>query len=212
MIVTGIYKRKGKFEIYLDHEYSFTVTDEGLYRLKLSQGMEFVPDENTNRILEEDEIIRCKNRALWMISSTPKSVKTIRNKLYEEDFSDYAIEKTVEFLKEYSFVDDEEFAKSLIRSAVRKNNSVSQIKQKLYQKGISKEEIESTIRSTRINEKEMALEVALKKYKSLYRKSEEEILRKIRYTLSYRSFSYDAVKYAMYEIEGMIKSERESEE
>ncbi len=211
MIVTGIYKRKGKYEIYLDHERAFSLTDEGLYKLKLTQGMEFVPSESVNEILSEDEILRCKNRAMYIVSVTPKSKKILQSKLREEGFSENAVEQTMHFMQEYDFTDDVELAKSLVRSGVRKNSSTRQIKQKLYKKGISREDSSRVLDEMEIDEKENALEVAMKKYRSLRNKSKEEIIKKVRYALSYRAFSYDAMRYAVGEIEKIIK-ESELEE
>ncbi|MDO5096758.1 MAG: regulatory protein RecX [Peptostreptococcaceae bacterium] len=211
MIVTGIYKRKGKYEIYLDHEHAFSLTDEGLYKLKLTQGMEFVPSESVNAILSEDEILRCKNRAMYIVSVTPKSKKILQSKLREEGFSENAVEQTMQFMQEYDFTDDVELAKSLVRSGVRKNSSTRQIKQKLYEKGISREDSSRVLDEMEIDEKENALEVAMKKYRSLRNKTKEEIIKKVRYALSYRAFSYDAMRYALGEIEKIIK-ESELEE
>lgn len=211
MIVTGIYKRKGKYEIYLDHEHAFSLTDEGLYKLKLMQGMEFVPSESVNAILSEDEILRCKNRAMYIVSVTPKSKKILQSKLREEGFSENAVEQTMHFMQEYDFTDDVELAKSLVRSGVRKNSSTRQIKQKLYEKGISREDSSRVLDEMEIDEKENALEVAMKKYRSLRNKTKEEIIKKVRYALSYRAFSYDAMRYALGEIEKIIK-ESELEE
>ena len=170
--------------------------------------MEFVPSESVNAILSEDEILRCKNRAMYIVSVTPKSKKILQSKLREEGFSENAVEQTMHFMQEYDFTDDVELAKSLVRSGVRKNSSTRQIKQKLYEKGISREDSSRVLDEMEIDEKENALEVAMKKYRSLKNKSKEEIIKKIRYALSYRAFSYDAMRYAVNEIEKII---RESE-
>lgn len=207
MLITGIYKRKGKFEVYIDHQYAFSVSEEGLYHLKLTTGMEFVPNDEINRILMEDEVTRCKNRALWIVSSTSKSAKMLYQKLKIENFSDSAIEKTLMFMKEYSFVDDEELARSIIRSGDRKNNSIRQIQRKLYEKGISKEVVEIAMSDTKLDELANALEIAKRKYRSLHEKEESEIIKKVKYALSYRGFSYDAIQYASKEIFRLIKEE-----
>ncbi len=204
MVVTGIYKRKGNFHIYLDNELAFVVTDEGLYKLKIAKGDEFVPDERINQILIEDEIVRCKHRAIYMTSVTPKSVKMLRYRLKRENFSENAIEQTIDFMEKYSFVNDVEIAQSVVRSQDRKNSSVRQIKQKLYEKGISKEDQQQILEEMEIDERENAYHTLQKKLKTLRNKSNEEILRKLRYTLSYKGFSYDASRYALDKIKKRI--------
>lgn len=212
MIVTGIYKRKKNYEIYLDNEFAFTLTDEGLYRAQLSVGMEFHPNETINEILAEDEVNRCKNRALWIISATPKSVNMIRKKLSSEGFSDQAIEKTLLFMEEYSFVDDEELARSIIRSGNSKKNSTRQIQQKLFEKGIDKENAESILSEFDLDEEGKAFEIALKKYLRVKGKTKEEQLKKIRYALSYKGFSYEAIRFAINKITEIINDTDEAEE
>lgn len=209
MLITGIYKRKGKYEVYIDHQYAFSVSEEGLYLLKLTTGQKFVPSDEVNRILKEDEVIRCKNRALWIVSSTSKSTKILRQKLKSENFSDLAIEKTLLFMREYSFVDDEELARSIIRSGERKNHSRLQTQRKLYEKGITKEIIETVMNDTEWDELSNALEIAKRKYRSIQGKEEKEIIKKIKYALSYRGFSYDAIQYASQGISRLIKEEEQ---
>lgn len=212
MIVTRIHKNKSNFDIYLDDELAFTLSDYALLRLKLVKGMEFVPTEQVNEILVEDELIRCKNRGIAMVSLTQKSVKVLKKKLLDEGFSEETVDKTLDFMEDYSMTDDLELAKSLIRKGDRNHNSKRQIKQKLYEKGISKEDAQITLEEFNIDEKENALSVAIKKYKSLRNKSTDEILRKVEYALSYRGFSYDAAKYAKNEIKKLLEENEEFEE
>lgn len=212
MRITGIYKRKAKYDVYLEHEYAFSLTDEGLYRLKLSVGMDFNPDEQTNRILREDEVIQCKHRAMSMVSMTPKSVKQLEEKLSGEGFSHEAIAQALSFMKEYSFTDDVELAKSLVRSGVRKHQSKHRIRQRLFEKGIAKSDATAVLEEIEIDEYESAYEVALKKYRSLSHQPKEKILNKIGYALSYRAFSYDASRNAIQKIRKLIEQESEFEE
>ena len=209
MVVTGIYKRKGNFHVYLDNEPAFVVTDEGLYRLKLSKGDSFIPDETKNKILAEDEIVRCKNRAMYMISVTPKSIKILRQKLKQEGFSENAVEKTIDFMKKYSFVSDVELSRSVVRSQDRKNSSKRQIEKKLYEKGIDKEDRQHILQEMEIDEYENAYVTLQKKLRTLRGKPYDVILKKLQYTLSYKGFSYDASRYALRKIKPEIQEERE---
>lgn len=211
MVVTGVYKRKTNYDIYLDNEFAFTLSEDGLYKLKLSKGKEFVPSEKVNQILQEDEVTRSKNRAMYMVSVTQKSIKYIEDKLKQEGFSEYAIEKTVEFLKEYSLVDDIGLAEAIVNKENRQHKSQRQIQQKLMQRGISKADQKSVMDEIEVDDNANALETALKKYKSVKNKPEDEIIKKIMYTLSYRGFSYSSANYAMSRIKEMIKEEFEAD-
>lgn len=209
MKISKIIKKKGKHLIYIDGEYEFSLSDEGLYRSKLSVGKDFEPNEHINEIIAQDQVLQCKNRAMVILSSTPKSIKIIKKRLSEEGYSLEAISETIDFLTEYNFVDDSELAKSIVRSGVRKNNSKRQIYQKLYQKGIDKEDGSNALEAIELDEEENALQVAIKKYRSVRNLSRDEIIKKIRYALSYRGFSYGASNYAIQEIKKMIEEECE---
>lgn len=212
MIVTKIMKNKANYDIYIDEEYSFTLTDEGLYRTKLKSGIEFIITEELNDILKEDEAKRCKNRALKIITTSAKSENKIKEKLIKEGYSEYAIQVALEFLGEYKFTNDERLANNIAQKSLRNNNSIRQMKQTLKNKGIKKEDIEKTLED--INEEdeiENAINIANKKYNTIKNKDRAEILRKIAYTLNYRGFSYRAIDKAIQDIKSKLE-EKEYEE
>ena len=206
MIVTKIMKKKANYDIYIDEEYSFTLTDEGLYKSKLKSGTEFIITEELNGILKEDEAKRCKNRALKIITTSSKSENKIKEKLTREGYSEYAIEIALEFLRDYKFTNDEKLAKNLANQSIRKNSSILQTKQNLRNKGIKKEDIEKALEEIdEDDEIENAINVANKKYNTIKNKEKDEILRKIAYTLNYRWFSYRAVDKALQNIKDKLK-------
>ena len=207
MIITGIYKNKRNFDIYIDHEFAFKVSDEGLYKLKLSKGQEFAPDERANEILKADELIRCKNRAMSMLSVNLKSEKTLSQKLKAEEFSEEAIAETLIFAREYALVNDVELAREIANKGDRQHRSKREIQQKLYQRGISRQDQQAVLEDMDIDEKENALKTAEKKYKLIRHKPKEEIMKKIMYSLSYRGFSYGAANYAISKIKQMIQED-----
>lgn len=205
MIVTKIKRNRLNYDVYIDEELSFTLTDEGLYKSRLKTGVEIEQTEHLNEIIREDEIKRCKNRALRIITDSPKSASKVAEKLKKENFSDSAISHALDFLGEYSFIDDQRLAESITKKAVRANSSVRQIKNSLYKKGIKKEDIEKAVSEVDSDqEEENAVKVAIKKYNTLKSKSDEEVLRKVYYTLSYKGFSYSACDKAMNKIKSML--------
>lgn len=66
-------------------------------------------------ILANDEFNKAKNFALNKISYSQKSTYEIRQKLKEQKFSEDVIEKIIEYLDSYGFLDDESYVKSYIR-------------------------------------------------------------------------------------------------
>lgn len=205
MVITKIKKNKLNFDIYLDEEFGFTLTDEGLYKARLKTGMELEITESLNEVLKDDEVKRCKNRALKIITDSPKSVNKVREKLKREQFTEDAMDKAIEFLKDYKFVNDERLAQNITKRAVRASSSVRQIKSSLYQKGIQKEDIQTAIEEVdEEQEMENAQKVALKKYNSIKSKSSEDIIKKVYYTLNYKGFSYRSIEKAMKAVKDIL--------
>lgn len=66
------------------------------------------------KILACDEYNRAKNFALNKISYSQKSTYEIRQKLKEKKFSDDSIDKVIEFLDSYGFLDDKSYVRSFV--------------------------------------------------------------------------------------------------
>lgn len=66
------------------------------------------------KILACDEYNRAKNFALNKISYSQKSTYEIRQKLKEKKFSEDSIDKVIEFLDSYGFLDDKSYVRSFV--------------------------------------------------------------------------------------------------
>lgn len=85
--------------------------------------------------------------ALNLISYRARSEKELRERLLERQFLDAEIDKTVLWLKEYGYLNDEQFAEDLSCSRIRvKHWGPLKVTQELMMKGIS-----STIRNSVLN-------------------------------------------------------------
>ena len=115
MIVTKIKRNRLNYDVYIDEELAFTLTDEGLYKSRLKTGVEIEQTEHLNEIIREDEVKRCKNRALRIITDSPKSASKVAEKLKKENFSDFAVSHALDFLGEYSFIDDQRLAENITK-------------------------------------------------------------------------------------------------
>ena len=78
-----------------------------------------------------------RDKALWLLSRQDYSVKCMREKLLSKGFSSEDIEKVIIYLKKLSYLDDERFARSYVRT--HSGISRQSLKQKLYNKGIDGE-------------------------------------------------------------------------
>jgi|SRR3990167_8073039 len=149
------------------------------------------------------------NLTLRFLSFRPRSKKEIKEYLSRKKVDEEVVNKIIQKLEEFNFLNDEEFAKWLIEQRTKfKPRSLRLIKLELKQKGISLDIIEDQIlsiwqaqdKNEKIDDLEIAkrvIEPKIHKYKNL---PKHEIYRKLGSFLARRGFSYDIIKQSIDEI------------
>lgn len=148
-----------------------------------------------------DEFDKFYNKTLKFLSYRPRSEKEIRDYLNRKKAESSITEKIIKSLKEFNFLNDEEFARWWIEQRTAfKPRSLRVIKMELKQKGISDEIINNVIQNSELriqNDLKMAKEIVQKKiykYKGLTR---QEVFKKLGAFLARRGFSYDIIKQSI---------------
>ncbi len=93
--------------------------------------------------LEESGQIIAFNLAAKFLASSMKTEKQLKDYLYKKEFKTNTINAVVKKLKEYQLIDDQNFAKSYIKS--NPNFSANKLKQKLFGFGVSKQAVEELL-------------------------------------------------------------------
>lgn len=192
---------KDRVNIYLDGEYAFAINAELVYKenLKVKDDVDIV---KLQEVAEKEAYIRCKESAIKIIERSYKTEKEIRDKLKQKGYEEKQINKSIEFLKEYNFLNDNTYAKAFIKDKLA-SKGTQKIKYDLMKKGISKEIIEENLLKVDKNEeKEVALNLARKKYESI-RKNESDNYKlsgKLYRFLISRGYGYNLVKDIVKEI------------
>ena len=188
-------RNKERVNIYLDGEYAFAISVELVYKENLKVKDE-VDTEKLKSVADKEAYIRCKNSALKIIERSYKTEKEVREKLLMKGYEERHIENSIQFLKEYKFLNDEYYAEAFIRDKLSSKGS-ARIKQDLIKKGISQEIIEEKIEGIdKSSEKETAKELAEKKLRVI-RKSESDTYKisgKLYRFLISKGYTYDIVK------------------
>lgn len=144
MIITNITEvSKSKVKIVLDNEFAFCLYKGELRSYKLYEGMEFT-DDMYSEIVNTVLLKRAKLRAMHLLEKRDYTKYKLREKLLDGDYPEDIIEKALEYVISYGYVDDKRYALSYIEYA-KNNKSRKQIEQELYLKGISKEDIENAL-------------------------------------------------------------------
>ncbi|MGG7077761.1 recombination regulator RecX [Clostridium sardiniense] len=201
-------RNKERANIYIDDEYAFSVNMEIVYKFGLKEKEE-VDKERLLEISISENLSKCKETALRTVERSYKTEREIRDKLLLKEFDDETIDKTVEFLKEYGFIDDSKFVRMFVKDRI-KNQGKNKIKYALLQKGVNKYLIDEVFEELdRDDEVKRAIELCEKKYLSIIKRESDDfkIKNKITRYLLGRGYDYDIAKECIREVYLKYKGE-----
>lgn len=193
-------KNKNRISIYINDKYAFGVHRDVLYKLNIEEGKSFDKDF-IEKIIKTEEQKKANNYAMMLLSYRPRSQKEIKDKMKQKGYDSEVIDKTLQLLKEYNYINDEDFAKEYIKLKSKKYGS-KRIKIELSRKGI-KEEIINDVLHEEIDydsEYNIALEHAEKKIRAYKGDERDAVYRKLGSYLQRRGFSYDIVSKILREL------------
>ena len=195
MIVTDIKpqaKNSKRVNLYLDGKFYCSLELFTVMKHRVKIGNDYTANEIIDIQIAEEEGV-CLNYALNLLSKSVKTEKEIIAKLKKRGYVSEIIDNVIFKLKDYGYVNDEEFAEKYINS-YSKNKGKRLLKSELKLKGVSDAIIEDKFLSVE-NELETAIKIAEKyvKNKPVDIKTKQKCYK---YLLS-KGFSYDDSKTAV---------------
>ena len=196
MIVTSIEQQKkdpDKYNVFVDGDFAFSLYMQDILFFKIKENCE-IAEERYNYIINEVVYIKAQDKALNFLGYKMRTEKEMRDKLETYDYSEGVIERVMEFLLKYGYVDDFKYALSYIRQTQRlKPMGRLGIKMKLREYGVDDETIENAILESDIDEVEDAYNLLIKKMRGKEEADEKE-KKKYHDFLLRRGYSYDIIK------------------
>lgn len=193
--ITGITpqkKDKTRCNIEVDGRFYCGMKLETVIQNRLKAGSVVSPEELA-AIQLESEKTTALDKALTHITAGMKTEREIRDYLrrkgYLQDVCDYVVER----MKDYGFLNDEEYAKAFAENA-KKREGKRMIALKLKRKGVSDEDIECTLENL-TGEEESAKNV-LDKYMRGKTTDRETLSKAYRHLLS-KGYGYEIAKSAL---------------
>ena len=169
--------------------------------------------KRTQKPLEDDERViadpakareRTMNRAVKLLAAKPRSVRELRERLLEKNWTNAEIvEAVLEKLEDYKYLDDDQFAKGAAEMKLRESAvGKHKLRQSLSNKKLDKETVEEAIEKVFENtpESEVIDRAIRKRLRLKGQPQSREDAKKFYDYLLRQGFSYDLVSSKMREV------------
>lgn len=196
-------KRKGRFNVYVDGQYAFPVSEDVFVKYRLFKGME-LNQALIETLKDADRLSKLHAKALNYLAHQLRTEFEVRSKLQEFTEDEGAIDQVISQLKAQQLVNDQKYAGSYVRTVVRKKkNGPNWIRQKLLTKKVPKNLIEAAL--TDFFPEEQAIQngrlVAQKQLRHYRNDSQKMMINKTKQLLIRRGFDSEMVTEIMAQIE-----------
>lgn len=198
MIITDIQQQKKnqkRYSVFIDGEFAFGISDVDLLFYNLKKGKEITAqqlDYITENLLYE----KAKEKAFNKLNYRSCTRKEIEEKL-QEDYSSQIIERVLEMLERYNYINDRQYAQLYIKDSINlKGWGRLKIRFQLKQKGISEEIINAYLEEHNEEYPEKAFKLLSKKFKGADI-SDYKIKQKAYTYLSQRGYTYNDIEPAI---------------
>ncbi|MBU3100171.1 MULTISPECIES: recombination regulator RecX [Clostridium] len=194
-------KNKARVNIYMDGEYAFACDAQLVYIHNISKGRD-MDKKSLENIVNEDNYIKGKTCALHFLERSFKSTKQVIDKLTMKEFDVKTIERVMDFLRQYDFIDDSLFIKLYIKEKIRSCGK-NKIKFALLKKFLPKELINEELNKITSEQlMETALKLANKKIVTLAKseKDHQKLYKKTSDYLARSGYDYELIRKVMDEI------------
>lgn len=185
--------KKNRCNVFVDGEFAFGLAVETAMQHRLKVGQE-ISEYDIKRITEDGERKDALDKAVNYVSKSLKTKKQVKTYLLGKGYSEQTACYVVDKLKEYNYINDEEYAKRYLESC-SKNQGKRLSEYKLMMKGVRKEVIEKAYDNVEVSAKDDALKLA-EKYMKNKENTKENLVKAYRYLIG-RGFSYDEADFAL---------------
>ena len=183
-------KNKNKVSVFADGQFLCSVTAESVAKMRIKQGDEIDEKKLLDTLFESD----CQTAFTKAVDSVCKSVKTqkqVEKYLFDKGFSTAVVQNVVQKMKEYRYIDDEEYVRLFV-STYQRAKGKKRICFELKQKGVDQEYI-NLVDELIDDQKEYALALAQKFANG--KVMDQKTVQKLYRHLATKGFDFDTCRY-----------------
>ena len=185
-------KTEGRYNIYVDDKYSFSLDEVQLASLNLKKNDE-IDAEQLDQLKSESDFGKNYVRALDLISRRPRSQREIRDYAFRKQWTKSNTERVIERLLERGYLDDAKFAEIFVRSRANlRNYSTKRMKLELRKRGVASDIVDQVLTDSENFDENAALKNLIAKKRNRYDNEQKLIA-----YLARQGFSYDKIRDAL---------------
>lgn len=183
-------KREGRYSIFVDGKYAFSLSAEGLLNAQLVTGQELFQTELTayKKASQED---KAYSLTLAYVARRMRSEGELHDYFRRKQYAPELSEQIMRRLRQLDFVNDAEFARRWVENRrLLKATSTKKLRLELKQKRISDDIIRSVLEADETDERQILRELVEKKRKQTRYQNNERLMM----YLARQGFNYDDIK------------------
>lgn len=188
-------KRPGRYNIFLEGKYAFSVAEKTLTNFVLLPGKELT-SQQIEKIKQYDADAQASNLAARYLNYEPRSIYELLTYLKKHQITSEAAKAAVQELTDLGYLDDREYCRLFIKNNLQVGKSGPRdLERKLRQKGVAPDLIEETLAQVTADD---WLKIGTKVIKSLPRQlgrySYSELKRKMQTRLLSHGFTSELAR------------------
>jgi len=193
-VIKSQVKREGRYSVFVEGQYEFSLSAEGLLDAGITQGQELTQTE-LNEYKKQSQMDKAYGLTLAYIARRMRSEGELtdywRRKGYDEEFERTVLSK----LKRQGLVDDVEFARAWVANRrLLKSTSTRKLQVDLRQKKISDDIIKSVLTEDETDERQLLRDLVTKKRRQTRYQDDQKLIA----YLARQGFAYDDIKAVLH--------------
>lgn len=186
-------KRQGRYSIFVDGKYAFSLSEGALLESQLTAGQELTGDE-LQELKQASADDKLYNNALAYATLRPRSTWEMEQYLRRKKAQDETSKQILNKLSILDLLDDEAFARSWIASRrLLKSTSRRKLLQELRAKRVPNEIAEQALSEDIVDEQTVIIELIARKRRQSRYQDEQKLMQ----YLAGQGFNYGDIKAAL---------------
>lgn len=185
-------KRQGRYSIFVDDKYAFSLSENALLDQKITIGQEITRGE-LEAFKDASKLDKAYNLVLAYIARRPRSEWELRDYFRRKEIDEDAGEQILGRLKDFGYVDDRAFARSWVESRrMLKPVSRRRLMLELRQKRVPDDIVQSVLAEDETTDRDTLEQLIARKRKQTRYQDDMKLMQ----YLIRQGYSYDDVKNA----------------